>query len=186
MGKWIWKEENPCCNDTFADSGNSSDLKLQALAWNDVASSLPLPHLLSPLLLLLSLPYLLSFSPSTSPSLPLYEKNEKKKLSENTLFHQFYGWNPEGILIHGTKNGRKEKPDKMDRKWTRGKRRERKKTLHRHLCVLSLCPNDIFAHSFEHVPEINISSCRQREWSLDGFRHLFHFPHSLTCRINRK
>lgn len=43
------------------------------------------------------------------------------------------------------------------------KRETRERKTAQTLGVLSLCPNDIFAHSFELVPGINISSCRQRE-----------------------
>lgn len=43
----------------------------------------------------------------------------------------------------------------------RAKRREGT-TLCRHRVFSASCPSDIFAHSFEHVPGINISPYRQR------------------------
>lgn len=88
-------------------------------------------------------------------------------------------------MIHGTKNGEREKAIESGQEMNK-REKERKKNIAQTLCVLSLFPNDMFAHSFEHVPGINISSCRPRERSLDGFSHLFHLSHGFTCRINRK
>lgn len=67
--------------------------------------------------------------------------------------------------------GKRGKPQRVDRE---GTERKGKKNIAQTLCILSLCPKDIFAHSFEHVPGINISSCRKNEESLVGFSHLFH------------
>lgn len=78
------------------------------------------------------------------------------------------------ILILGTKNREGRKPDRAEE--TNESEKERRHNIVQTLCVLSLCPSDIFAHSFEHEPGINISPRRQRNdpWKVSGI--YFTFP----------